>query len=435
MKRILLLALLCLASYQAGAQINGFLYGFSIISQSFPPYSYKGLIEYNTSTNQIAAFSQFTEEYYAFGDHTIDPVHKRYLQVIGDSVNMYLKDIDFTTGEVLGELFTVDSVGAGTPGSVTIGGNINGTFYNCADGQIYFMHYKAPYEDSTHLAKVDPVSYEVTELATFPISYWSFDNVVTVNQQKIYLGYYNYFASSSEVITYNITTGTTSSVTLAQPNFNIGQLVLTYNMNDGNLYGVDYDLDSFVNNNFLGDLRIVKVDPETGSFTYLTDDLLGNLVGSNMVFYPPTNKMYFIMMESNPGYPAMGMYDLVTNAVTIYPMNNISATTLGIDLYSLSKDCGVPTGEEEMISQGDCEVTMHPTLTSGMLSVSMDCDANKFADLRMEIVDLLGRTLINQPVDGSTVNAANLLQVAAPYLYRFRDGNEIIKTGKVIFVD
>ena len=35
----------------------------------------------------------------------------------------------------------VDSVGDGTPGTVTIGGNIQGTFYNCADDEIYFCHY------------------------------------------------------------------------------------------------------------------------------------------------------------------------------------------------------------------------------------------------------------------------------------------------------
>ncbi|MBK6483260.1 MAG: hypothetical protein IPG01_09020 [Chitinophagaceae bacterium] len=440
MKQILLLVFLCLQALPGNAQTAGFLYGFSIYSQNVPPYNYKGLAEYNTFTNELATWSQFSEDYFAFGDHAIDPVHGRYLQVIGDSLNMYLKDIDFTTGEVLGELFTVDSVGGGQPGSVTIGGNINGTFYNCADGQVYFFHYKAPYEDSTHLAKVDPVSYEVTELAAFPISHWSFDNVVSNNQQKIYLGYYNYFASSSEVITYDISSNTTSSVTLSQPGFNIQQLSLTYNVNDGNLYGVDYDLDSFVNNNFLADLRIVKVDPETGAFNYLTPDFLGNLIGGNMVLYPPTGKLYFILQQSNPGYAEMGVYDIVANTTTIYPMDNLntsgfSATTLGIDLYAISKDCTIPTGGTELFMEEACETLLMPTLTSGMLSLSSSCAFNHYEHFYIDVIDLLGRTLVSERMDGNNINVAGVLQANAPYLYRFREGEQVIKSGKVIFID
>ncbi len=440
MKQLLLFACLCLSSFLVNAQTAGFLYGFSIYSQSVPPYNYKGLAEYNTFTNELATWSQFSENYSAFGDHAIDPVHGRYLQVIGDSVNMYLKDIDFETGEVLGELFTVDSVGSGQPGSVTIGGNINGTFYNCADGQVYFFHYKAPYEDSTHLAKVDPLSYEVTELASFPRSVWSFDNVVSNNQQKIYLGYYNYFASNSKIITYDINANATSSVTLAQPGFNIQQLSLTYNVNDGNLYGVDYDLDSFVNNNFLADLRVVKVDPETGAFNYLTPDFLGNLIGGNMVFYPPTNKLYFILQESNPGYPVMGVYDIVANTTNIYPMDNLnmpgfSATTLGIDLYAISKDCTIPTGNTAPLTAEACETLLMPTLSSGMLSLNSSCAFSNFDHLYIDVIDLLGRTLVSEQMNGNTINVSGVVQSNAPYLYRFRNNDQVIKSGKIIFID
>ena len=50
----------------------------------------------------------------------------------------------FDDGSMNDILFQVDSVGDGTPGTVTIGGNIQGTFYNCADDEIYFCHYLAP---------------------------------------------------------------------------------------------------------------------------------------------------------------------------------------------------------------------------------------------------------------------------------------------------
>lgn len=440
MKQILLLVFLCLQALPGNAQTAGFLYGFSIYSQNVPPYNYKGLAEYNTFTNELETWSQFSEDYYAFGDHAIDPVHGRYLQVIGDSLNMYLKDIDFTTGEVLGELFTVDSVGGGQPGSVTIGGNINGTFYNCVDGQIYFFHYMAPYEDSTHLAKVDPLSYEVTELAAFPISWWSIDNVVSTNHQKIYLTYYNYFASESEIITYDISTNTVTSATLSQPGFNISQLSLTYNVIDGNLYGVDYDLDSFVYNNFLADLRIVKVDPETGEFTYLTTDFNANLIAGNIVFYPTTAKLYFIIQQSNPGYPEMCVYDVNSGIVTIHPMDNLnspvfSATMLAIDVYSLSKDCGIPTGIIAEANETDCEMDLMPTLTGGLLQVDAACGFEGLHDLRLDIIDLLGRTLLSAKLTGQTIDVAGVLSSNAPYLYRFRDGSTVLKSGKVIFID
>lgn len=433
----MLLSFFCLHS---AAQTEGFLYGFSIFSQNVQPYVYKGLAEFNTATNELAAWSQFSEEYYAFGDHAIDPVHGRYLQVIGDSLNMYLKDIDFETGEVYGELFTVDSVGGGQPGSVTIGGNINGTFYNCDDGQVYFFHYKAPFEDSTHLARVDPVSYEVTELATFPISWWSFDNVVSSNHQKIYLGYYNYFASSSEVITYDIIADTITSVTLSQPGFNIGQLSLTYNVVDGNLYGVDYDLDSFVYNNYLADLRIVKVDPQTGAFEYLTPDFNANLIGGNMVLYPPTGKLYFILQQSNPGYAEMGEYDLVSDTVTIHPMDNLnspvfSATTLGADLYSVSKDCGIPTAVAGANPVVHCEPKLVQTLSAGMLQVETSCGTGSYSSLQLDIIDLLGRMVFSEHINPQGMVAAGVLHANAPYVYRFRDGSKVLGSGKIIFTD
>lgn len=420
-------------------QTTGYLYGLGFFSQNTPPYFTSGLVEYNTGSNLISVWNQFSKQYNAFGDHTIDPVHKRYLQVIGDSINMYLKDIDLVSGTVNGDLFTVDSVGSGQTGSVTIGGNINGTFYNCADGQVYFIHYKAPWEDSAHLAKVDLLSYEVTELATFPIAWWSMDNVVSVNHQKIYLGNFDYISQVSQIITYDITDNTFSVVNLSQTGFSFGQLLLTYNPNDGMLYGVDYDLDSVIYNNYLADLRIVKVNPETGLFTYLTDDFLANLIGANLVLDPSSKRLYFIMMQSNPGYPAMGMYDLVENTVSVFPLDNLntssfSANTFGVDLYALSKDCNVPTLVDEGEEQ-DCASLLHLVVTTDNLIVQPQCSLQQFPGLRLQIFDLLGRSILDMPVTDAALPLPQAFRHAGPYIYRFTNGLQLIKSGKMVMTD
>ena len=428
MNRVILFFLLLYCAYPAASQINGYLYGHTKLFQT------TALIEFNTLSNTAVTLNDFSEDYHAFGDHAIDPVHKRYLLIIGDSINMYLKDIDFQTGEVYGELFTVDSVGNGFPGWVTIGGNINSPFFNCQDEQVYFFHYKDPSDDSTHLAKVDPMSYEVTEIATFPIEWKSFDNVVRSNHQKIYLGFKNSAATYSELITYDLNSNTISSVNLSQPDLDISQLYLTYNLNDGNLYGVDLDLDSFVVNNALADLRVVKIDPETGAFEYLTEDLLANLSSYNVVFNYFNNKLYFKMQLNNPGQGQMGVYEIGGSAITVYPLTNPGGIG-GIDLFALDKDCNVPTTIEPQMAHESCEEGLLPVFVGGMLTVQAGCDVNKHADLRIEIIDLLGRKLIDESVNGSPIIVSHILHSMAPYVYLFHDGNETISSGKVIFME
>ena len=76
-----------------------------------------------------------------------------------------------------------------------------------------------------------------------------------------------------------------------------------------------------------------------------------------------------------------------------------------------------------------------PTLTSDMLSLSSSCAFNHYEHFYIDVIDLLGRTLVSERMDGNNINVAGVLQANAPYLYRFRDSEQVIKSGKVIFID
>jgi hypothetical protein len=438
MKKILP-ALLFISSSVFGQ--SNFLYNLYIGYDPYANKSYSGNAVYNASTTDWTITNAWSDsDIHAFGDHTIDPVNKRWYQVYGDSLNMYLLMIDMITGDTLKQVFIVDSVGSGAVGTVTIGGNINGTFYNCLDNCVYFMHYKAPFEDSTHLAKVNVSNYEVTEIATFPISYYSIDNSAYPFNQTMYMLYYDYYGGISNVLSYLLQSNSLSSVPISLPNFNAGELELTYGYNDGKLYGIDYDLDSFSYNNYLGTVKGVQLDPLTGQLTFLTPGYYANIIGSNVSFYSSSSgdKVYFIAQNSNPSYyEVLGTFDLALNTIsfdTVAYTNSPygSPTPFGSDLFNLSKGCPLATEVDNPAETGECNFDLLPDPGSGEILIQSTCDLSQYHALHLRVFDILGRKVLDDAIHGSDVGIKMKFTAGAAYVYHLLDGNQSLHSGKFL---
>lgn len=439
MKKILTVLLLLISSSVFGQ--SNFLYCLYIGYDPNAGKSYPGNAVYDASTTDWTITNAWSDsDIHAFGDHTIDPVNNRWYQVYGDSLNMYLLMIDMITGDTLKQLFTVDSVGSGEVGSVTIGGNINGTFYNCLDNCVYFMHYKAPYEDSAHLAKVNVNDYTVTEIASFPISYYAIDNSAYPFSQVMYMVYYDYFGGTSYVLSYLLQSNILSSVPVSLPNFNAGELQLTYNYNDGKLYGIDYDLDSFAYNNYLATVKGVRLDPITGELTFLTPGYYANIIGSNVSFYSLSSgdKVYFIAQNSNPSYyEVLGTFDLALNIITFDTVAYTnspygSPTPFGSDVFNLSKGCPIATAIDNPSETGECNFDLLPNPGFGEIFIQSTCDLSQYPALHLQVFDILGRKVFDGPIHDSDAGIRMKLTAGAAYVYHLLDGNQSLRSGKFL---
>ena len=420
---------------------NSFLYGLYIGYDPGTQSGYCGIAEYNESAGDWTIDNAWSDsDIHAFGDHTLDPVNLRWYQVYGDSLNMYLLMVDLVTGDTLKHLFKVDSVGPGTPGSVTIGGNINGTFYNCDDNCVYFTHYNAPYEDSMHLAKVNVNDFTVTELKKFYIGDYAIDNQVSPTDQNMYLLYYDYWAGTSKVFTYAIQSNTLTVADVSLANFNVGELLLTYNPGNGKLYGIDYDLSSFQYPDYLATLTGVSLDPVTGQLDFLTPGYSGNVIGSNMTLHSSSagDNVYFIAQNSNPSYyEVLGAFNLQSNTISFDTVSYTNApysnpVPFGIDGFNFAKGCSIPSVLSETTNKEDCSITLVPDADGKHLSIQSGCDLTMYHNLRLQVVDLLGRKVFDRPLaDYESVVPLNL-QPDEVYIYGLFDGAQRISAGKLV---
>jgi len=436
----LFFAVIFISSY--GYSQNNFLYGIYL---GYDPYAQRGLAGnsvYDANTAEWTIINVWSDsDIHAFGDHTLDPENMRWYQVYGDSLNMYLLMIDMVTGDTLQHLFTVDSVGDGTAGTVTIGGNINGTFYNCTDDCVYFTHYKAPYEDSVHLAKVNVNDYTVTEVAAFHISYYAIDNMVFTSNQEVYMLYYDYYANISKVLTYSLQSNLLSSADFSVPGFNANELLLTFNNTDGKLYGIQYDLDSFAYNYYLGTLRGVRLDPVSGQLDFLTPDYYANIIGSNTSLHSLSSgdKVYFEVQLSNPSYyESLGIFDINTGTIAFDTITYTNAlfgtpTPFGIDLFNLSKGCYVAT-EVSNPADADCNFSLAPDVSSDRLMIHADCDLSAYQSLKLQVFDILGRKVFDGAIHESDGAVKMKLASSVVYVYRLLDGTHLIHSGKFVAV-
>jgi hypothetical protein len=408
----LLLALLFVPVY-AMSQGTVQLYGLYLGTNS-SLNSNVGVCTINPATAQASYLNAFPNtDIHAFGDHTVDALHHQFFQVTGDSVNMYLMNFNITTGALSNILYTVDSVGNGAPGTVTIGGNIQGTFYNCADDMVYFFHFKAPWEPYMHFAKVNHYTGDVTELDSFQLGINVIDNLTVPTHQVAYWLQYNYSsASMNQLVSYDLVNLQADTVILSTPVIPTGFWVLTFNPLDGMLYGLQEDLDSFSVNNYLADLRFIKVDPLTGVVEDLTTDFLGNIIASNLAMDFSANKLNVVIQTQNPGYPQLCNYDLNTGFSLI---QNISYTNFGViqpsligtDAFLVSKDCAVPTGEEALMAE--CFEGIRQLFGAADATIDLGCYWKDYLGMDLMLFDALGRKISTQHIDDhlAVINAGH----------------------------
>jgi hypothetical protein len=433
MNRLLLLLLIPQISF---SQNPGDLYGL-YLGTSNPLNSNVGVAAVNPQTAVVSYLTAFPNtKIYAFGDHAVDPIHHSFFQVTGDSVNMYLLDFDIDDGSMNNILFQVDSVGDGTPGTVTIGGNIQGTFYNCADDEIYFCHYLAPWEPYMHFAKVSRSTGAVTELDSFMLGTQPIDNLVIPAHQVAYFMEYNSISFLyDKLLSVDLENNSVSETGLSTPVPSSSFWVLTYNPFDGSLYGLQEDLDSFSVNNYLADLRYIKVDPETGTVTDLTDDFLGNIIASNLAIDFQANQLSVVIQTENPGYPQVATYD-ITNGTSV--INNLSYTDfgnisypslIGIDGYLIPKDCSQATVVNNIPSPCDDPVTI--LVGIDVTSINLGCHFAEYAGKHLQVFDELGRLISDQPINSSVVplDISNL--AGQVYFYTISAQGKRITSGTI----
>src|ERR1041385_4210412 len=183
MKKFLLLILI--TPFFSNAQ-TGQLYGL-YLGTSITFNSNVGTAAVDPETAVVDYHAAFENtKIYAFGDHAVDPGDHSFFQLTGDSVNMYLLNFDVDAGTLNNILFQVDSVGDGTAGTVTVGGEIDGTFYNCFDDGVYFFYFRAPYEPYVKFTKADRSTGDITVLDSFPLGIQVIDNLVVPTHQFAY---------------------------------------------------------------------------------------------------------------------------------------------------------------------------------------------------------------------------------------------------------
>lgn len=422
------------------AQSGGNLYGFYIGTDA-PIHSLVGLSNVDAQNSQFSLVAPFVNtDHYAFGDHTIDPIHGHYFQVTGDSLNMYLLNFDINTGDLTNILFTVDSVGPGTSGTVTIGGNIQGTFYNCADKDVYFFHFKAPFENYLHLAKVNPNNGFVTELDSFPLGINVIDNlVIPTNQIAYWLNYNTTTFAYDQLVSYDLNNLSSTTTILSTPVPASSFWNLTYDPNDGMLYGLQEDLDSFSVNSYLADLRFIKVDPVTGDVTNLTTDFFANIIGANVCFDYTLNQLNVLIQTENPGYPRLCVFDVLAGTYTINYLTSINFGTIlgpsliGLDNYLASKGCEVATGDENIEVNCHDEIYTGPN-QNGQTVMSLGCNTDKLLGEELSIYDVWGRKLFSKKIEGSEISLTLNGNSPGVYFYRITDKNRSGTTGKIVLI-
>lgn len=428
------LLLLFLVPQIAFSQNPGDLYGL-YLGTSNVLNSNVGVATVDPQTAAVSYLTAFPNtKIYAFGDHAVDPIHHSFFQVTGDSVNMYLLDFDIDDGSMNDILFQVDSVGDGTPGTVTIGGNIQGTFYNCADDEIYFCHYLAPWEPYMHFAKVSRSTGTVTELDSFVLGTQPIDNLVIPAHQVAYFMEYNSITFLyDKLLAVDLENNTVSEIALSTAVPSSSFWVLTYNPLDGSLYGLQEDLDSFSVNNYLADLRYIKVDPETGVVTDLTDDFLGNIIASNLAIDFQANQLSVVIQTENPGYPQVATYD-ITNGTSV--INNLSYTDfgnisypslIGIDGYLIPKDCSQATAVDNIVSPCDDPITL--ISGSDATSINLGCHAAQFAGMHLQVFDQLGRLISDQIINGEMIDVVTSKLSGQFYFYSVTDHGRRMASG------
>jgi len=415
---------------------NGNLYGL-YLGTSTSANSNVGVASVDPETAVVSYVNAFQNtSIWAYGDHTVDPVHHAWFQVWGDSINMYLSNFDIDEGTLTNILYTADSVGNGQSGTVTIGGEIGGTFYNCSDDAVYFFYFKAPWEENVHFAKADRTTGALTDLGAFPLGIQPIDNLTVPTHQFAYwLAYDNVSYAMDSLVTYDLVNLTHSSILLSEAVPTSSFWELTYNAFDGMLYGLQEDLDSFSVNNYLADLRYLKVDPTTGVVTDLTTDFLGNILYSNLAMDFGNDKLNVAIQTQNPGYAQIASYDILNGNSTI---NNISYTgfgsilgpaVLGLDTYLKPKDCPVATGENAL---SDCNDPISSVMDGQNSALYLGCHWANYLGMHLQVFDSWGRKISDQIIQ-SQLEPINLKHTSSQlYFYSIMDQNKLKASGKLM---
>lgn len=286
-------------------------------------------VETNPLNGQFSIVSNLSPNIRACSERFLDAQNDRYFLVTADSINMYLMNYQISTGQLNNILFTVDSVGDGQSGWATIGPDISSPFYNCVDGQLYFYRVKKSNPNIAYLMKVDPTTSVVTQIHVFPYSNFVRRQYMDLQNQKIYLLSYTY---PTTLLTYDLANGTSSKVTLSQGWGNNFDADIIFNPVDGNLYGIQVNYTN-ISSQDLFDIRVIRINPETGTVTFLSDNIRTSFFRM-MALNETGNNLFFYGLTTDPGYVFLFNYDLKQRSYNTIQSDSISTSWFaGLDYY------------------------------------------------------------------------------------------------------
>lgn len=84
-----------------------------------------------------------------------------------------------------------------------------------------------------------------------------------------------------------------------------------------------------------------------------------------------------------------------------------------------------------------CPVTVAPTYTGDFFSVTLDCEPSYYSTtpLIVELFDMLGRLMVHKEITESNTSVSMEQFRTGAYFYRVRTKNEILSSGKLIYID
>ena len=264
---------------------------------------------------EILSNGPITPDLLQQGVADFNPIDKSYFYIRGNSAAQYLIQVDALTGELIGETLLDNPNGAVAP--------ITNIAFNWLDDKIYGVsHEFNGITEVLNLVVLDPATGIIEQISEEPVSlgpYLSGNSDIDPIHRK-----YHYITTNT-LYSVDLDTGESTSIEVNfPPNSNPQSLVnIAYNWIDLQLYGLQFlsipDPDIFDEDYFTSELRLSKIDMETGAVTVISEDPISN-DGFSMgdCDIDPTNNRYFYIRQN-----AIHIVDLTTgDPISIIPIEN-----------------------------------------------------------------------------------------------------------------
>lgn len=264
---------------------------------------------------EILSDGPISPDLFQQGVADFNPIDKTYYYTRGSSAAQYLNQVNALSGELIAQILLDNPDGLVAP--------ITNIAYNWLDDKIYGVsHEYNGIIEILNLVSLDPSTGIIETISNEPISFGPYTSGNS-DIDPIHRKYH--YVTTSTLYSVDLDTGESTSLDINfPPSSNPQWLVnITYNWLDLQLYGLQFlsipDPDVFDEDYFTSELRLSKIDLETGEVTVLSEEPISN-DGFSMgdCDIDPTNNRYFYIRQN-----AIHIVDLSTgDPISIIPIEN-----------------------------------------------------------------------------------------------------------------